>query len=165
MLLTEGALAHAGLGFLSQNVWVEAQDPRAADLIAGALHGKAPAELYDGAHPDPRTLICPYRGLSVFREEDQAFYFGRELAGEKLVAAVELHPVVAIVGASGSGKSSLARAGLIPRLRRRSGGRIWQIATINHPGRTPFRALARRYCRSGSRSGSSAGRKVKRIRR
>ncbi len=37
VLLSEGALAHAGLGFLSQNVWVEAWDPRAADLILGAL--------------------------------------------------------------------------------------------------------------------------------
>ena len=73
----------------------------------GVLHGKAPAELYDNTHPDPRTLICPYRGLGVFREEDQAFYFGREPDLEKLVSAVDHYPVVAIVGASGSGKSSV----------------------------------------------------------
>jgi formylglycine-generating enzyme required for sulfatase activity len=142
VLLDEGSRAHAGLGFLSQNVWAEAWDPRAADLIVGAVNGIAPAELYDEAHPDPRTLICPYRGLGVFREDDQAFYFGREADVEKLVATVSLHPVVAIVGTSGSGKSSLARAGLIPRLRRQTDGRVWQIATIDHPGRSPYLALA-----------------------
>ena len=142
VLLSEGALAHAGLGFLSQNVWVEAWDPRAPDLLVGALQGKPPAELYDEAHPDPRTLFCPYRGLRVFREEDQAFYFGREKDLEKLAAAVGQHPVVAIVGASGSGKSSLARAGLVPRLRRQTGGRVWQIAIVDHPGQDPFFALA-----------------------
>lgn len=142
VLLAEGGRAHAGLGFLSQNVWVEAWDPRAADLIEGAVHGRAPADLYDDAHPDPRTLICPYRGLGVFREEDQAFYFGRERDLEKLVDAVSSHPIVAIVGASGSGKSSLARAGLIPRLRRETGGRVWQMLEMI-PGSDPFLALAR----------------------
>lgn len=142
VLLDDGGRAHAGFGFLPQNVWVEVQDPRAADLLVGALRGQNAAELYDDAHPDPRTQICPYRGLGFFREEDQAFYFGREPDLEKLVAAVNDHPVVAIVGASGSGKSSLARAGLVPHLRRQTGDRVWQIATIGHPGQNPFRALA-----------------------
>ena len=142
-VVLKGGESHAGVGFLAQNVWVEADDPRALDLIMGALNGTPPAELYDDARPDPRTLICPYRGLGVFREEDQAFYFGRDSDVDKLVAAVGDYPVVAIVGASGSGKSSLARAGLFPRLRRQTDGRVWQIATIDHPGREPFRALAR----------------------
>ncbi len=142
VLLSEGALAHAGVGFLSQNVWVEAWDPRAADLILGAVEGTPPAELYDEAHPDPRMLFCPYRGLRVFREEDQAFYFGREEDLEKLVAAAGLYPIVAIVGPSGSGKSSLARAGFVPCLRRQSGGRVWQVAIVDHPGQNPFLALA-----------------------
>jgi hypothetical protein len=56
MLSNSGACLGRGVG-------------RAIDLIEGVLHGKAPAELYDNTHPDPRTLICPYRGLGVFREE------------------------------------------------------------------------------------------------
>ena len=142
VLLNEGGRTDAGLGFFSQNLWVYGDDPRAADLIVGAINGNTPAELYDEAHPDPRTLICPYRGLGVFREQDQAFYFGREPDVDKLVAAVNDYPLVAIVGASGSGKSSLARAGLFPRLRQQAEGRVWQIVTIDHPGRQPFRALA-----------------------
>ena len=114
VLLEEGSDRQAGLGFLMQHTWVEGWDPRAADLIKGAVHGKAPAELYDETHPDPRTRICPYRGLGVFREEDAGFYFGREPDIDRLAAAVDRLPLVAIVGASGSGKSSLARAGLLP---------------------------------------------------
>ena len=142
LLLDQGSERQAGLVFLLQNTWVEAWDPRAPDLIAGAVDGRVPLELYGDTHPDPRAHICPYRGLGVFREEDAAFYFGREPDLERLVAAVDLYPLVAIVGASGQGKSSLARAGLIPRLRHGSGGQIWQVATMM-PGRDPFLALAR----------------------
>lgn len=142
VLLEEGSERQAGLVFLLQNTWIEAWDPRAADLIAGAVQGKAPAELYDDAHPDPRALVCPYRGLHIFREEDAAFYFGREPDVERLAAAVDHFPLIAIVGASGSGKSSLARAGLIPHLRRSTGAHVWQFATMV-PGRDPFLALAR----------------------
>ena len=141
VLLDQGNERQAGLAFLLQNTWVESWDPRVADLITGAVHGKAPAELYDKAHPDPRTRICPYRGLGVFREEDAGFYFGREPDLERLSAALDRHPLIAVVGASGSGKSSLVRAGLIPHLRRQTGDRIWQVADMV-PGSNPFLALA-----------------------
>ncbi len=142
VLLDQGSERQAGLAFLLQHTWVEGWDPRAADLIAGAVRGKAPAELYDESHHDPRSRICPYRGLGVFREEDAGLYFGRELDVERLMAAVDRYPLVAIVGPSGCGKSSLARAGLIPRLRRPASGRVWQVATMV-PGSDPFLALAR----------------------
>jgi len=142
VLLEAAGEQQAGLMFLEQNTWVEWGDPRAPDLIAGAVEGRAPAELYDEDHPDPRMRICPYRGLSVFREEDAAFYFGRDVFVGKLEEAVDRYPLVAVVGASGSGKSSLVRAGLIPRLRRRSREPVWQIAAMI-PGGRPFLALAR----------------------
>jgi formylglycine-generating enzyme required for sulfatase activity/energy-coupling factor transporter ATP-binding protein EcfA2 len=142
VLLDHEAARQVGLVFLLQNTWVEHWDPRAPDIIVGAVQGKAPAELYDSAHADPRSRICPYRGLGVFREEDAGFYFGREPDLERLLGAIERHPLVAIVGPSGSGKSSLARAGLIPRLRRPQGGKVYQIADMR-PGRNPFLALAR----------------------
>ena len=165
VLLSEGALAHAGVGFLSQNVWVEAWDPRAADLILGAVEGTPPAELYDEAHPDPRTLFCPYRGLRVFREEDQAFYFGCEEDLEKLVAAAGLYPIVAIVGPSGSGKSSLARAGFIPCLRGRAAAGSGRSRSSTTRARTRSWPSPRRCCRSGSRDASSNGRRTRHTRR
>jgi WD40 repeat protein/DNA-binding SARP family transcriptional activator len=82
---------------------------------------------------------CPYRGLSAFDETDAALFFGRHTFVDRLMAAVAVPPgVVAVVGASGSGKSSAVLAGLLPVLR--ASGE-WVIAVLR-PGRQPFHALA-----------------------
>ncbi|MGD2179027.1 MAG: BTAD domain-containing putative transcriptional regulator, partial [Anaerolineae bacterium] len=88
----------------------------------------------------PRVVgQCPYRGLAPFREEDAPFFFGREGFAEGLLRALHDRPLVAvIVGSSGSGKSSVVSAGLLPRLRDTRG---WLIAALR-PGGRPFRALA-----------------------
>jgi ABC-type transport system involved in cytochrome bd biosynthesis fused ATPase/permease subunit len=64
------------------------------------------------------ATVCPYRGLLHFREEDAPFSCGREASIARLIEAVERGPLVAVVGASGCGKSSVVRAGLVPGLRR-----------------------------------------------
>jgi type II secretory pathway predicted ATPase ExeA len=87
-----------------------------------------------------RASICPYRGLLHFREEDAPFFFGRESAIDELSKAVARIPLVAVVGASGSGKSSVVRAGLIPRLRRDK-DTLWEIATLV-PDDEPLKSLA-----------------------
>jgi len=59
----------------------------------------------------------PYRGLEPFTEDDAGLFFGRENAGERLVARLRENPrFVAVLGPSGSGKSSLVRARLVPAL-------------------------------------------------
>ncbi|MGW1712512.1 nSTAND1 domain-containing NTPase [Streptomyces sp. NPDC002156] len=58
----------------------------------------------------------PYAGLRSFREEDSEWFFGRERLLEELVGRLERQRFVVVIGASGSGKSSLLRAGLVPRL-------------------------------------------------
>ena len=63
--------------------------------------------------PIPRH---PYRGLSAFREQDAPFFFGREVFADQLIERVRGKPLVAVIGPSGSGKSSLIFAGLFPRL-------------------------------------------------
>jgi ABC-type multidrug transport system fused ATPase/permease subunit len=76
-----------------------------------------------GSADTTRDAICPYRGLDAFREEDSAFFFGRGTADDpailigQLVGKVREHPFVMVVGRSGSGKSSLICAGLMPALR------------------------------------------------
>lgn len=81
----------------------------------------------------------PYRGLSAFHEEDAEFFFGREQFVSQLLAAIEKPPAVAVIlGPSGSGKSSVAYAGLLPRLRERGD---WLITKFR-PGAHPFYALA-----------------------
>lgn len=83
---------------------------------------------------------CPYRGLFAFQEADAALFFGRERVIQTLVAAVKQQPLVAVIGPSGSGKSSLVFAGLLPHLRRDTTAQ-WQILSFR-PGNDPFEALA-----------------------
>ncbi len=87
-----------------------------------------------------RTVgLCPYRGLAPFRELDASLFFGRASYIERLQAAVTDAPfITAVVGPSGSGKSSVVAAGLLPRLRGAGG---WLIATFR-PGSQPFHSLA-----------------------
>jgi hypothetical protein len=95
---------------------------------------------------EARAAICPYRGPDAFREEDSAFFFGRGSADDpkspigELVRKVHEHPFVMVVGRSGSGKSSLIYAGLLPALRRER-DRFWNVLSLR-PGPTPLRALA-----------------------
>ena len=92
-----------------------------------------------GARPPREVGESPYRGLASFREEDAAFFFGREVFTEQLWQAVDRGSLVAVVlGSSGSGKSSAVFAGLLPRLREEGD---WRILTLR-PGTHPFHALA-----------------------
>jgi len=95
--------------------------------------GEAPARA--PTLPPPSN---PYRGLLAFRETDADNYFGREPDAADLLAAIERQPLVAVVGPSGSGKSSLVYAGVVPPLRAADGMRI---ADFRPRGR-PFAALA-----------------------
>ncbi|MCP4403775.1 MAG: CHAT domain-containing protein [bacterium] len=87
----------------------------------------------------PVSRTNPYRGLFAFREEDEPFFFGRDSYTTKLVEAVQNQPLTAVIGASGSGKSSLVYAGLIPALRRQD---HWLITSFR-PGDNPFLAVAK----------------------
>lgn len=91
----------------------------------------------------PADLPCPFKGLIAFEEEDRGLFFGREELVANLVARLEQDRVLAVVGPSGSGKSSLIRAGLLPALREgKSLRERWTSAVIT-PGRHPLRSLER----------------------
>src|SRR5262245_13689584 len=83
----------------------------------------------------------PYRGLEPFQAEDVDWFFGRSRLTEVLVHRVAAGEpgMVVVVGSSGSGKSSLLRAGLLPALTRNSGG--WQGLLLT-PGARPTSALS-----------------------
>jgi WD40 repeat protein/DNA-binding SARP family transcriptional activator len=66
--------------------------------------------------PPPRRDVCPFKGLAPFEADDAEFFFGRERLVDELVARLADVPLFVIVGPSGSGKSSLLRAGLLPAL-------------------------------------------------
>ncbi|WP_437937679.1 nSTAND1 domain-containing NTPase [Sorangium sp. So ce341] len=81
----------------------------------------------------------PFAGLSAFQEGDADRFFGREDDIAGMVARLKSQPLLAIVGASGVGKSSLVRAGIIPALKRSGAG--W-ASLVMRPGREPLAALA-----------------------
>jgi WD40 repeat protein len=130
------------IGFLTSNSWVDLRSDRLdgeeLDALARAVRGEAPE---DGEAGIPE--ICPFRGLEPFREEDAAFFFGRDVFVESLATKVEGAKLLAVVGSSGSGKSSAVLAGLVPRLRqRRPPQPTWEVLDFT-PGSNPFSRLAR----------------------
>jgi len=68
--------------------------------------------------PANDELRNPYRGLKHFDEQDARLFFGRQYESQKLLEKVKTCSLIALVGNSGSGKSSVVRAGLIPLLRK-----------------------------------------------
>ncbi|WP_345203414.1 BTAD domain-containing putative transcriptional regulator [Fodinibacter luteus] len=97
----------------------------------------------DAEPPDPR--VCPWRGLASYDVDDARWFAGRERLVAELVARLAGSRLLALVGASGSGKSSALRAGLLAALAADvlpgSGG--WRVVTLR-PGAHPMRELARR---------------------
>ncbi|MFI1331241.1 hypothetical protein ACH4U7_14090 [Streptomyces sp. NPDC020845] len=82
----------------------------------------------------------PYRGLARFEPDDAALFFGRDQLIDDLLHLTAHHRITAVVGASGSGKSSLLRAGLIPRLRTTDNADLRPAALrVITPGGHPLR--------------------------
>ncbi len=91
------------------------------------------AVVADGVAAPPDPARSPYPGLAPFRPEDADLFFGREETVERCLELFEKERFVAVVGASGSGKSSLALAGLAPRL---------PETVVVRPGVQPCQSLA-----------------------
>jgi len=82
----------------------------------------------------------PYRGLESFEEAQSDLFFGRQALTEKLMGFVTQQPLTVVLGASGSGKSSLVKAGLRPGLK--ANKTQWQVLEPMRPGESPFKSLA-----------------------
>jgi len=107
-------------------------------LPGSALPPKPPLEVEIGAIPP-----CPYPGLAYFGPQDSDLFFGREKAIAALEAAVARQPLTALIGASGTGKSSVVLAGLAPRLHARGGWHFSHFRVSTESTSNPFMALAR----------------------
>jgi formylglycine-generating enzyme required for sulfatase activity/energy-coupling factor transporter ATP-binding protein EcfA2 len=86
---------------------------------------------------------CPYPGLTYFGPQDSALFFGRDAAIARLETAVNKNTLTALVGASGSGKSSVVLAGLAPRLNAQGGWRFSHFRFGLEQSKNPFMSLAR----------------------
>jgi hypothetical protein len=143
-----GDVAH--LEFLINASWIEfvktLDDQAAFDKLLWGITGRKPedpaAGRYEGA--------CPYRGLEAFQPEDAPCFFGREALTGWLVSALRREVRVAqgvrflgVLGPSGSGKSSVVLAGLVPKLKAGAieGSEGW-LVTVVRPGDDPLKNLA-----------------------
>ena len=138
-------------GFLTATTWVEFRDTlddaEAFRRLLCGIRGVEPGAGPGGAVFEGQN---PYRGLELFDVEHAPLFFGREALTEWLLDALKRKPsrvenrFLAIVGASGSGKSSLARAGLLAALKegKLDGSASWPRA-ICRPGAEPFFSLAK----------------------
>jgi WD40 repeat protein len=143
-------------GFLQLLTWIDLsqgagvlQQQDSLEALRGAIQRKpVPASLI-------RSEICPYRGLEPFLEADAAFFCGRDAAIRELVAQVHAHSFVAVVGRSGSGKSSLVLAGLLPALRQQRQTTMWDVVSCR-PGASPLRALAAAFGTVAENAGPAA---------
>ena len=109
----------------------------------------------DGVAAPPLVSVSgvigsPYRGLSAFEEQDAPFYFGREAAATEVLESMSRHldglGLLVVSGVSGAGKSSLLRAGVLPRVRGAGlaaapGSESWPCLLFT-PARTPLDELA-----------------------
>lgn len=94
----------------------------------------------------------PFPGLRAFGSDQSDLFFGRETQRSELLRRLKRGRFLALVGASGSGKSSLVRAGLIPALQgglRTPFARSWKIAVMR-PGKDPLRRLAEAMIEAGA---------------
>ncbi|HMJ25733.1 MAG TPA: tetratricopeptide repeat protein [Pyrinomonadaceae bacterium] len=94
---------------------------------------------------ESRKIKNPFPGLRPFEIEEYRLFFGREGQSDALVSRLQHSHFLAVVGTSGSGKSSLVRAGLLPALRggmMNGAGAGWRIC-IMRPGSDPIANLAR----------------------
>jgi WD40 repeat protein/transcriptional regulator with XRE-family HTH domain len=104
----------------------------------------------------PALGLCPYKGLNYFEESDSDLFVGREEQTSRLVErilALRSSPTsnrfLAVIGASGSGKSSLLHAGLIPAIRWNQKSTDWQIHVLT-PTAHPLESLAASLFAEGS---------------
>jgi DNA-binding SARP family transcriptional activator/WD40 repeat protein len=109
--------------------------------------------LYVVAEPSPpaETEVCPFRGLAPFDSAHAEYFFGRERLVAELVARLVGSTLIAVVGPSGSGKSSVLRAGLLPALADGvlPGSERWR-QVVMRPGEHPVAELRRALARVAS---------------
>lgn len=105
-------------------------------MIVAQLDSRNEAKHWNG--------VVPYPGLEAFQENEASFFFGREVLVASLVKRIDRSRSVYVAGPSGSGKSSLIQAGLLPALKAATLPKSdqWRYATMR-PGAAPVDNLAK----------------------
>src|SRR5271156_382656 len=125
-----------------------AADPVGVGNIGTVPGGTFILNFHAAAAPPPSKQLseippCPYKGLAFFGPDDAGRFFGRDAAIERLEQAVARQNFTALVGASGSGKSSVVLAGLAPKLHKSDKWKVTYFRIGAETNKDPFLALAR----------------------
>jgi WD40 repeat protein/DNA-binding SARP family transcriptional activator len=113
-----------------------------AELAGGVARLQSARERAERRDEGEEEVVCPFKGLASFEAADAPYFFGREQLVADLVAQLVGAPLLGIVGPSGSGKSSVLQAGLLPALAGGvlPGSKDWPQALIR-PGEHPLQKL------------------------
>lgn len=129
--------------FLVGHTWVDFRngidDSEELNRLIAGIEGKAPGPSFEQAE----TGFNPYQGLYFFRKEHAHLFYGRSSFVQRLIENLKQNRFLAVIGPSGSGKSSVVRAGLLPKL---GNGVIensdqWEIIVMT-PDVYPIKTLA-----------------------
>lgn len=127
--------------------WVEKQSIKEAEksrqtpkFFPLAKHDKGEFIFFHPTHPlnlEPIPQRNPYKGLQSFDEADEELFYGRDDTIEALQKKAETHTFIVVTGASGTGKSSVIKAGLLPKLREQG----FRILPVFRPTQHPLNSL------------------------
>ncbi|MFA5924524.1 MAG: TIR domain-containing protein [Methylococcaceae bacterium] len=142
-VLLPGANAEAINRFLKQRTWVDFRSGLDDDDAFQRLVAGIKGEVVESPGYELPDEPAPYRGLEPFNAEQKDYFFGRDEDILELVDRLTCQRFIAVIGASGSGKSSLVRAGLHTDVatKRLPDIRGWEVITV-FPGSNPFRSLS-----------------------
>jgi len=135
--------------FLNLYTWVDfrsgLEDPESFRRLLCGIRGEEPGPPHSRTESPIRPDRPPYLGLHSFGPEDADLFYGRTTLTDFLIERLHRAHFLALLGPSGSGKSSLVYAGLIPALGKGAllGSATWKIVPVK-PGRSPLNDLAGR---------------------
>jgi hypothetical protein len=130
--------------FLRTRTWVDfRQGVDSARALQDLIHAVRGLPFGPAVAIAPHDDVCPYLGLRTFEERDAGFFFGRDGDVQRLLEKLRAARMLAVVGPSGSGNSSVVRAGLVAAIHAGAlpGSERWPLAVMR-PGADPLAALA-----------------------
>jgi len=158
VILPAGEVSHFILRACATGAYIDAEAQRestqalidywTATLFRAKVEPPAGAALEDFnpmLAPELPDSKCPYVGLEAFKETNTDYFFGRQRLIDSLLASLRELRFLAVLGQSGSGKSSLIMGGMLPKLRNGAiyGSERWNYLPVIVPGSDPLRALAK----------------------
>ena len=131
----------------ARGIWEWLEDRKGLDELVKALNEIDRQDIVEDVFEVSlsKTLTTsPYPGLRAFTENESALFFGRTPEIDVLLDKIRVNRFLAVIGASGSGKSSLVRAGVLPNLKKIAGDRGWEWLHFNPGGMSgdPFVELS-----------------------